>query len=154
MNRADRQDLAPPYLPSQTRSPLGTHLNYIALGAGKKSYTNHMASFARLGAQQVQELRQNNTATCSTRPNNVRARPGARPRSRRAAPRQPRARGYKANPGLDRTPPFTPNPDRAQVHRRCPTHDVPATARAPATVDRLLQPSSTPSDPSASFLGA
>jgi hypothetical protein len=27
MNSADRQDLAPPYLPGQTQSPLGTHMN-------------------------------------------------------------------------------------------------------------------------------
>jgi hypothetical protein len=30
------------------------------------------------------------------------------------------ARGFKANPGLDRTPPLAPNPARAQVHRRLP----------------------------------
>jgi hypothetical protein len=48
----------------------------------------------------------------------ARACPGARPRARRAAPRQPHARDYKANPGLDRTPPLAPNPARALVHRR------------------------------------
>jgi hypothetical protein len=72
-----------------------------------------MARFARLGAQQAQELGQNNTATCSMRPSNARACPGARPRARRAAPSQTcahaRARTYKANRGLDRTPPLALN---------------------------------------------
>jgi hypothetical protein len=47
-------------------------------------------------------------ATCSTRPGNARARPGARPH----------ARAYKADPGLDRTPPLALSPAQAQVHRR------------------------------------
>jgi hypothetical protein len=105
MNNADRQDLAPPYLPSQTRSPLGTHMNKIALGAGKKSYTSHMATFARLGAQKAQKLGQNNTTICSTCLGNARACPDTRLRTRHAALHQPRADacGYKANPILDRT---------------------------------------------------
>jgi hypothetical protein len=71
-----------------------------------------MARFTRLGALQAQERGQIITATCSTRPGNARARPGARPHARRAALRQPRAhaRGYKANPDLDRMPPRAPNP--------------------------------------------
>jgi hypothetical protein len=76
-----------------------------------------MASFAHLGALQVQELGQINTATCSTRPSNTRARPDARTHARRATLRQPRthahARGNKAHPGLDRTPPRAPNSARA-----------------------------------------
>jgi hypothetical protein len=81
-----------------------------------------MARFARLGAQQAQELGQINTATCSTRHGNARARPDAQPRARRATPLQPhaRARGYKANPGLDHTPSLAPNPARAQDHQRLP----------------------------------
>jgi hypothetical protein len=79
-----------------------------------------MARFVRLGALQAQELGQINTTTCSTRPGNARACPGARPRVRLASPRQPRAHGYKANPGLDRTPPRAPNPAQAQVHWRLP----------------------------------
>jgi hypothetical protein len=81
-----------------------------------------MARFTRLGAQQAQELGQNNTAMCSTRPGDARARPSARPHARHAASRQPRAhaRGYKANPGLNRTPSCAPNSARAQVHRRLP----------------------------------
>jgi hypothetical protein len=79
-----------------------------------------MARFARLGAQQAQELGQNNTATCSTRPGNAIARPGAQPRAHRAAPSQTRAhaRAYKANRGLDRTPPLALNLAGAQVRRR------------------------------------
>jgi hypothetical protein len=78
-----------------------------------------MTRFACLGALQAQELGQINMATCSTRRGNARARPGARPRARRATLRQPRAHahahacGYKVNPGLDRTPPRAPNPARA-----------------------------------------
>jgi hypothetical protein len=104
-------------------SPWNSH-ELDSLGVGKKSYTRHMARFARLGALQAQELGKINTATCSTRPGNARARPGARPRARCSALRQPRAharvRGYKANPSLDRTPPRAPNPARARVHRRLP----------------------------------
>jgi hypothetical protein len=76
-----------------------------------------MARFTRLGAQQAQELGQNNTATCSTHPGNARARPRARPR---AAPSQTRAhaRAYKANRGLNRTPPLALNLAGAQDHRR------------------------------------
>jgi hypothetical protein len=97
-----------------------------------------MARFARLGTLQAQELGQFNTTTCSMRPGNARARLGARPHTRRATLRQPhaRARGYKAHPGLDRTPPLTPNPARARVHQRLPENGVPAAAQAPATVDR------------------
>ena len=36
----------------------------------------------------------------------------------------------------------------------CPGKCVPAAAQAPTTVDRPLQPTFTPSDPSATFLGA
>jgi hypothetical protein len=74
-----------------------------------------MARFAHLGALQAQELGQITTTTCSTRPSNARARPGAQPCERRVALRQPRAhaRGYKVHPGLDRTPPRAPNPAQA-----------------------------------------
>ena len=75
-----------------------------------------------MGAQQAQELGQNNTTMCSTRPGNARARPGARPRAHRAAPSQTRAhahaRAYKADRGLDRTPPLALNLAGAQDHRR------------------------------------
>jgi hypothetical protein len=84
-----------------------------------------MARFARFGAQQAQELGQINTATCSTRPGNARARPGAQPRACRAAPRQPhahaRARGYKDNTDLSRTP----RPPRSQP---CPSTSSPTFA--------------------------
>jgi hypothetical protein len=77
-----------------------------------------------LGALQAQELGQMNTATCSTRPGNARARPRRSARARSPASCQPRAnaraRGYKAHTGLDRTPPRAPNPARARVRRRLP----------------------------------
>jgi hypothetical protein len=108
-----------------------------------------MARFTRLGAQQVQELGQNNTATCSTSPGNARARVGARPRAHRAKPSQTRAhahaRTYKADRGLDRTPPLALNLAGAQVHRRLlyawrasdrprPDHHRPATLAIPRPV--------------------
>jgi hypothetical protein len=81
-----------------------------------------MARFTRLGAQQAQELGQNNTATCSTRPSDARARLGARPHARRTAPSQTRAHArshaYKADRGLDRMPPLDLNLTGAQDHRR------------------------------------
>jgi hypothetical protein len=50
----------------------------------------------------------------------ARARPGARPRAHRAKPSQARAhaRAYKADQGLDRTPPLALNLTGAQVYRR------------------------------------
>jgi hypothetical protein len=112
-----------------------------------------MARFTRLGAQQAQERLQNNKATCSTRPGNARARPGARPRTHLAVPSQTharaRARAYKADRGLDRTPPLALNLAGAQVHRRLlcarrasgrprPDHRRPAILAIP----RPVQPSS------------
>jgi hypothetical protein len=109
-----------------------------------------MARFARLGAQQAQELGQNNTATCSTRPGNARARPSAQPRACRAVPSQTRAhaRAYKTDRGLDCTPPLALNLVGAQDHRRSlcawrtsgrprPDHRRPATLAIP----RPVQPS-------------
>jgi hypothetical protein len=114
-----------------------------------------MARFTRLGAQPAQELGQNNTTTCSTRPGNARARTGARPRTRHAALRQPRAhaRAYKANPSLDRTPPLAPNPARAQVHRRLPWERRVSGRPSPDHRRPATPPRFTPPDPSASFLG-
>jgi hypothetical protein len=109
-----------------------------------------MARFARLGAQQAQELGQNNTATCSTRPGNARARPSARPRVHRTAPSQARAhaRAYKADRGLDRTPLLALNLAGAQVHRRslyarCASGRLRPDHRRPATlaIPRPVQPS-------------
>jgi hypothetical protein len=50
----------------------------------------------------------------------ARTRPGARPRAHHVAPSQTRAhaRAYKADRGLDRTPPLALNLTGAQVHRR------------------------------------
>jgi hypothetical protein len=112
-----------------------------------------MARFARLGAQQAQELGQINTATCSTCHGNARARPSARPRARCTTTLQPcahaRARGYKANPDLNRTPRTLPTLPEHKFTGVCPV-----VVQSPATIDRPLQPSSTLSDPLASFPGA
>jgi hypothetical protein len=58
---------------------------------------------------------------CLTR-SGARARPGAWPHVHLVTPSQTRAhthaRAYKADRGLDRTPPLTLNLARAQVHRR------------------------------------
>jgi hypothetical protein len=106
-----------------------------------------MTRFARLGAQQAQELGQNNTTTCSTRPRNARARPGARPHARHATPSQTHAhaRAYIADRGLDRTPPLALNLAGVQDHRRSlcarcasgrprPDHRRPATLAIPRPV--------------------
>jgi hypothetical protein len=109
-----------------------------------------MARFTCLGAQQAQELGQNNTTTCSTCPGNARARPDARPCAHRAFPSQNRAHtracAYKADRGLDRTPPLALNLAGAQVHRRSlyarrasgrprPDHRRPATLAIPRPSD-------------------
>jgi hypothetical protein len=76
-------------------------MNYVALGAGKRSHKGLRVRFARLAAQQGLEHGQKEMTTCSTRPGITRARPGARPRAHRATPTQTRAparaRAYKAN---------------------------------------------------------
>jgi hypothetical protein len=106
-----------------------------------------MARFARLAAQQELELGQKETGMCSTRPGNARACPGARPRARAALrDTRPRAhaRAYKADQGLDRTPPLALSPAQAQVHRsslcawRASGHPSPD-HRGPAT-PALLHP--------------
>jgi hypothetical protein len=104
-----------------------------------------MARFARLAAQQELELGQNETTTCSTRPGNARARPGARPRA------HVRACDYKADPGFDRTPHSLSTLPERQFTGDHSAHGVPAAARALATVNRPFQPSSTPTNPSASL---
>jgi hypothetical protein len=107
-----------------------------------------MTRFARLGALRAQELGQINKATCSTRPGNARARPGAQSRA------HVHVRGYKANPSLDRTPPRAPNPARARVHKRL-TRERRASGRASPSHRRPATPAFLhPSDPLASFLGA
>jgi hypothetical protein len=70
------------------------------------------------------EQGQKQTSTCSKRPGIARARPGARPRTPRAAPSQARAtaraRAYKASQGFNRTPSLTLDLAGAQDHRRLP----------------------------------
>jgi hypothetical protein len=81
-----------------------------------------MARFARLAAQQGLEHGQKEMATCSTRPGIAKARPGARPRTHRAAPSQTRAptcaRAYKASRGFNRMPPLALNLTGAPDDRR------------------------------------
>jgi hypothetical protein len=73
----------------------------------------------------------------------------------RAAPHQPHAhvcaRDYKADPGLDRTPRSLSTPPERQFTGDHSAHGVPSAAQAPSTVDRPLQPSSTPTNLSASL---
>jgi hypothetical protein len=114
-----------------------------------------MARFACLAAQQAQELGQNETTTCSTRPGKARARPDVGPRARRANPAPtPAPVTIKPTSALTVQPRSLPTPPERTFTGIRPTHGVPATARAPTTADRRLQSSSTPSDPSASFPGA
>jgi hypothetical protein len=115
-----------------------------------------MARFARLGAQQAQELGQNNTAMCSTRPGNARACPCTRPRACRAAPCRvnPAPAAIKPTPASTVCPRSLLTPPERKFTGVCSAYGVPAAARAPATVDRPPQPSSTLSDPSANFLRA
>jgi hypothetical protein len=114
-----------------------------------------MARFARLAAQQELELGQNETTMCSIRPGNARARHDAWPRARHARPRaHARFRAYKANQGRDRTPLLALSPAQAHVHWRSPCTRRASGRPSPTTVDWPLQPSSTPSNPSASLLGA
>jgi hypothetical protein len=102
-----------------------------------------MARFARLAAQQVLELGQKETNTCLTCLGNAKACSGAWP----CAPITPtealtvRPRSFSA-------------PPKHKIVGVRSAHGVPATARAPTTVDRPLRPTSTLSNPSASLSGA
>jgi hypothetical protein len=72
----------------------------------------------------------------------------ARPRSASSHARVPCVRrAYKAHSGVDHTSPRTLKPHRSSTHRRLPVHGVSAATRAPAVVDRPVQPFPTPSDP-------
>jgi hypothetical protein len=80
-----------------------------------------------------------NIATCSKRPSNARARPGARPRAHRAVPSQTRAHAndcaYKADRGLDRIPRSLSTSLERKFTGDCSAHGVPAAARDLTTVD-------------------
>jgi hypothetical protein len=126
-------------------------MNYVALGAGKRSLKGLRARFARLAAQQGEEQEQKQTYTCSTRPGLARAHPTptpACPASRQSrAGAVVRARAYKAPRDFDRTPPRALDLTGAPDHRRCPAHGVPPATRTPATVDRPAEPLPAASDP-------
>jgi hypothetical protein len=105
--------------------------------------------FARFQSRQAFEHGQKNTSTCSTRPERARARPApdpAHPAPRQAMPVST-ARAYKANQGSSRTPPRALDLTGARDRRSCPANGMPATARAPAAVDRPTEPFLTPSNP-------
>jgi hypothetical protein len=107
--------------------------------------------FACLRSRQAFEHGQKNTSTCSTHPERARARPApdpARPTPRQATPMSHVcAHAYKASQGFSCTPPHTLDLTGARDRRSCPAHDVPAAARAPATVDRPAEPFPATSDP-------
>jgi hypothetical protein len=116
-----------------------------------------MARFARLAAQQELELGQKETTTCSTRPGNARARPGAQPHARRVTPDPaptPMPAPIKPTKALTIHPHSLSAPPKRKFTGARSAHGVQTAARAPTTVDRPLQPSSTPSNPSASLPGA
>jgi hypothetical protein len=107
--------------------------------------------FACLRSQQAFEQGQKNTSTCSTRPELARARPApdpARPTSRQAEPVPLPApapiKPAKASVVRPRVLSTSPEHEIAGV---CPTHSVPAAARAPATVGRPTEPFPAPSNP-------
>jgi hypothetical protein len=89
VDSSDRADFPPRYLSNPTTSPIRTHMNLVALGAGKRSLKGLRARFTRLAAQQGIEEEQKQRATCSTRPELARARPTPAPTcpaSRQAEP--------------------------------------------------------------------
>jgi hypothetical protein len=99
-----------------------------------------MTRFARLGAQQAQELGQNNTATCSTRPSNARVEPAPALGPARATPSH--AKLTPAPVPIKPTEASTVRPrslstslDRKITDDRS-AHGVPAAAQEPTTVDR------------------
>jgi hypothetical protein len=104
-----------------------------------------------LSAQQRVEQEQKQRATCSTRSEVARARPTRAPAC--PASRQSRvgavahARANKAPRDVDRTPPRALDLTGAPDHRHCPAHDMPATTRSPATIDRPAEPLPAASDP-------
>jgi hypothetical protein len=106
--------------------------------------------FTRLRSQQASEQGQKNTSTCSTRPDLTRARPapGPAPPHRTMpcpcplpAPAPIKlAKASAVNPSALSTSP------EHEIAGVCPAHDVPATARAPATIDRPAEPFPATSD--------
>jgi hypothetical protein len=105
--------------------------------------------FARLRSQQAFEQGQKHTSTCSTRPKLARARPTPDPAC-------PVSRQAKPVPL-----PAPINPVKASIVRRrslstslerkmtgvCPARSVPATARAPTTIDQPTEPFLASPDP-------
>jgi hypothetical protein len=113
--------------------------------------TGFLPRFARLRSQQAFEQGQKHTSTCSTRPELARAHPAldpACPASRQAEPMSlPAPAPIKpAKASTVRPRSLSTSPER-KITGVCPTHGVPAAARAPTTVDRPTEPSLSPSDP-------
>jgi hypothetical protein len=114
-----------------------------------------MARFASLAAQQGLELGQKEMATCSTRPGRQSTPWHSALRTlRRTTPDTaptPSSAPIKPTPALTVHPRSLSTPPKRKFTGDRSAHGVPAAAQAPATVDRLLQPSSTSTNPSASL---
>jgi hypothetical protein len=101
-----------------------------------------MARFTCLAALQAQEIGHNNTATCSTRPGNARARPDTQPRARRD---NPASVTIKPTPASTVHPRSLPTPPERQFTGVPSVHVVPAAARArPPWIGRSSPPPPQP----------
>jgi hypothetical protein len=131
------------YLPSQGISPIGTHIHEVCTG--------FLPRFACFRSQQALEHGQKQTPTCLTSsgaPEHAPALSPARTALRRAKPVPLLAlvpiKPAKASTVCPRS--LSTSPER-KITGVCPTHVVPAAARAPTTVDRPTEPLPAPSDP-------
>jgi hypothetical protein len=117
----------------------------------EEAYARFLPRFARLRSQQAFERGQKNTSTCSTCPELARACPAsdpARPTSRQAEPMQlPAPAPIKPAKALAVRPCMLSTSPEHEITSVCPTHSVPAAARAPTAVDQPTEPFPAPSDP-------
>jgi hypothetical protein len=126
---------------------MATHGWETALGARKRlapdfCQDSHGCDLGELWNTGRRKLTRVRRALCT--PEHARARPRAAP-SRARVPCVCRA--YKAHSGVVHTLLHTLKPPRSSTHRRLPVHGVSAATRAPAVVDRPVQPFPTLSDP-------
>jgi hypothetical protein len=134
LDNSRRADFTPPYLPTQTISPLGTHTRQRALGIVKRQYIGLLARYACLVDQHAFELEQKQTSTCSTfagAPEHARAPDPSRPCRATPDPAPSPApspiKQPKASTVLGRTLSVPPKPEFARLS---PEHDAPPTAQA------------------------
>jgi hypothetical protein len=147
----DKPDLASANLLTYGLSPLGTHIQEIAIGARKKSASNfcqdsHVCDLSKLlnmGRRTPPRVRHALNAPEHAHRPTTRAPRRAKPRPcplLAPAPIKPSKASVVRPHALSTSP-------EHEIAGVCPANGVPAATQAPATVDRPVEPFPAPSNP-------